>query len=95
MLLLIVFTSLALYLLDKGTIGKYNFVFVILNVMLALVLDSTQSFVQLNSRGILQLINSISKRLQKLLKYFSGTSDFYTFKYSSLTFSNQFFFQQT
>ena len=95
MLLLIVFTSLALSLLDKGRIGTYNFVFVILNVMLALVLDSTQSFVQLNSRGILQLINSISKRLQKLLKYFSGTSDFYTFKYSSLTFSNKFFFQQT
>ena len=53
--------------------------FVILNVVSAIV-DITQSLVQFNSRWILQLINGISKDLQKLLKYFSGTAIF--------TFSN-------
>ena len=49
--------------------------FVILNVALAIV-DITQSLLQFNSRSILQLINGISKHLQKLLKYFSGTVNF-------------------
>ena len=53
----------------------YNLVFVILNVVSAIV-DITQSLVQFNSRWILQLINGISKDLQKLLKYFSGTAIF-------------------
>ena len=35
--------------------------------------DITQSILQFNARSILQLINGISKDLQKLLKYFSGT----------------------
>ena len=38
--------------------------------------DITQSLLQINSRWILQLINGISKDLQKLLKYFSGTAIF-------------------
>ena len=46
---------------------------VILNVVSAIVVN-TQSLVQLNSKRILQLINDgISKDLEKLLKYFSGT----------------------
>ena len=49
--------------------------FVILNVVLTIV-DLTQSLIQFNSRWILQLINDISKELQKLLKYFSGTAIF-------------------
>ena len=43
------FTSFTLSLLDKVTIGTYNFVIVILNVVLAVV-DITQSLVQSNSR---------------------------------------------
>ena len=49
--------------------------FVILNVVSAIA-DITQSLVWFNSRLILQLINGISKDLQKLLKYFSGTAIF-------------------
>ena len=46
---------------------------VILNVVSAIVLH-TQSLVQLNLKRILQLINDgISKDLEKLLRYFSGT----------------------
>ena len=46
-----------------------------LNVVSAIV-DIIQSLVQYNSRWILQLINGISKDLQKLLEYFSGTAIF-------------------
>ena len=49
--------------------------FVILNVV-AVIVEITQSLLQFNSRWILQLINGISKDLQKLLKYFSGTAIF-------------------
>ena len=49
--------------------------FVILNVVSAIV-DITQSLLQFNSRWILQLINGISKYLQKLFKYFSETAFF-------------------
>ena len=49
--------------------------FVILNIVSAIA-DITQSLVQFNSRWILQLINGISKELQKLLEYFSGTAIF-------------------
>ena len=62
-------------MLDKVTIGTYNLVFVILNVV-SVIAYITQSLVQFNSRQILQLINGISKDLQKLLKYFSGTAIF-------------------
>ena len=43
------FTGFTLSLLDKVTIGPYNFVFVISNVVSAVV-EITQSLVQLNSR---------------------------------------------
>ena len=46
--------------------------FVILNVV-SVTVDIMQSLLQSNSRRILQSINCISKDLQKLLKYFSGT----------------------
>ena len=49
--------------------------FIILNVVSATV-DIMQSLAQFNSRWILRLINDISKDLQKLLKYFSGTAIF-------------------
>ena len=49
--------------------------FVILNFVSAIV-DITQSLVQFNSRWILQVINGISKDLQKLLKYFKETAIF-------------------
>ena len=62
-------------MVDKVTTGTYNFVFVILNAVLAIV-DITQSLLQFNSRWILQLINGISTDLQNLLKYFSGTAIF-------------------
>ena len=70
------FTSFALSLLDKVTIGAYNFVFVILNVETPTTLDITQYFIQLNSRLVLQLINGISNDPQKSPKYFSGTAIF-------------------
>ena len=44
--------------------------------MLSAIADITQLLLQFNSKWILQLINSISKDLQKLLKYFSGTAIF-------------------
>ena len=47
--------------------------FVILNIVSAIV-DITQSSLQYNSRLIIQLINGISKDLQKLLKCFSWTA---------------------
>ena len=50
-------------------------VFAILNVVSAIV-DIAQSLLQFNSRWILQLTNGISKDLQKLFKYFSGTAVF-------------------
>ena len=69
------FNSFTLPLLDKVTIGTYNLVFVILNVVSTIV-DITQSFLQFNSRWILQLINGISNDLQMLLKYFSVAAIF-------------------
>ena len=45
------------------------------NVVSAIV-DITQSLLQFHSRLILQLINCISNVLQKLLKYFRGTTIF-------------------
>ena len=50
---------------DKVAIGTYHVVFVILNFVSAI-----------ESICILQLLNGISKDLQKLLKYFSGTAIF-------------------
>ena len=58
----------------------YNFLLVILNAVTPTTLDITQFLAQFNSRWILQFISDISKDLQKLLKYFSGTAIF--------TFSN-------
>ena len=49
--------------------------FVISNVVSAIA-DVIQSLLQFSSRLIFQLINGISKDLQKLLKYFSGTAIF-------------------
>ena len=58
------FTSFTLSLLDKVTIGFYNLVFVILNVV-STIIDITQSLLQFNSKWILQLISGICNDLQK------------------------------
>ena len=44
------FVGFTLSLVDKVTIGTYNFVFVILNVVSPVMLDITQFLIQLNSR---------------------------------------------
>ena len=67
---------------DKVTTGTYNFVPLIVKIILlglAFVLslpaaDRTQHFVHLSSNYTLQLINGISSNLQKLLKHFNGTA---------------------
>ena len=56
--------------------GTYNFLFVILNVLLPILSDITQFLVQFTSRYILQLIKGMSNNHQKLIKYFSGTAIF-------------------
>ena len=56
--------------------GTYNFLFVILNVLLPILSDITQFLVQFTSRYILQLIKDMSNNRQKLIKYFSGTAIF-------------------
>ena len=58
--------------------------FVILNVLSLLLSDTTQFLVLFISRWILQLIKSIAKDLQKLLKYFSETTSFAFFHAPSL-----------
>ena len=61
------------------TIGTYNFVLVILNVVLLTSLptvDITKFLVQFNLRCILQLISGISNDLKKMDRYFSGTTIF-------------------
>ena len=66
----------------KVTTGTYNFVSLIVKVTLlelAFVLstpaaDKTQYFVHLSFNSTLQLINGVSRDLQKLLKYFNGTA---------------------
>ena len=59
--------------------GTCNIAPVILNFAEPPVLDKIQSSIQLTSRWILQLINAISNDLQKLLKYFNGTTIFASF----------------
>ena len=65
--------------LDKVAIGTCNLVFVISNFAEFLALDKMQSSVQLSSRWTLQFISGISNDLQKLLKYFNGTTVFVFF----------------
>ena len=48
----------------------------ILNFVEFAAFDKMQSSIQFNSRGTLQLTNGISNDLQKLLKYFNGTTIF-------------------
>ena len=63
---------------DKVTTGTYNFLCWILKIILELVslpaAGKTQYFVHLSFNSALQLINSISSDLQKLLKYFNDTA---------------------
>ena len=69
-------------LADKVTTGTYNFISLIVKIILLLLTlsltlsapaaDKTQYFVQLNFNSTLQLINCISRDIQKLLQYFNG-----------------------
>ena len=70
------FVKFTLSLVDKVTIGTYNFVLVILNVVAPTILDIKQFLVQLSSKLILQLVNGISNDLKKLDIYFKGTTIF-------------------
>ena len=74
-------------LAEKVTTGAYNFVYLIVNIILlslSLLLiifpvppaDKTQYFLHLNFNSTLQLINDISSDLQKLIKYFNGAAIF-------------------
>ena len=70
---------------DKVTTGTYNFVFLIVEIILlalasSLILfslpatDKTQYFARLSFNSTLQIIHGISYDLQELLKYFNGTT---------------------
>ena len=70
-------------LADKVTTGTYNFVSLIVKIILLETIlltlslpaaDKTQHFVHLSFNSTLQLISGISSNLQKLLKYFNGTA---------------------
>ena len=71
-----------LSLADKVTTGIYNFVSLILKIILsrlAFVLslhaaDKRQSFVHIRFNSTLRLISGISSDLQKSLQYFNGTA---------------------
>ena len=58
---------------DKVTTWTQSFVSVILNLLFPVELAITQVDDDVQKRLTLQLINSISKVLQKLLQYFNGT----------------------
>ena len=76
------FDNFLLSLADKVTTGRYNFVSLIVKVVLvelvfalsAPAADKAQYFVHLIFNSTLQLINGNSSDLQKLLKYFNGTA---------------------
>ena len=58
------------------TIGTLSLATVILKVEFPATLLNPQFSLHVNERSILQLINGLSSDLQKLLKYFSGTTIF-------------------
>ena len=76
------FGSFWLSFTDKMTTGIYNFVSLIVRIILlelasllsAPIADKTQYFVHLSFSSTLPLISSISRVLQKLIKYFNGTT---------------------
>ena len=90
------FDSFWLSLVDKVTTGTYNFVSLIVKIMLlssllplalsAPATDKTQCFVHLSSNSTLELINRISSDLQKLLKYFNSTAIITFFRISIAAF---------
>ena len=68
------FDNLALSSVDIVTTGTESFALVIVKVEFPTKLDRTQFGFHVNESSTLQLINGISNDLQKLLKYFSGTT---------------------
>ena len=71
--------KITLSLVDKVTIGKFNLASVISNLSESPELDKMHPSIQFKSSCIFQLINGISSDLQKLLKYFNGTTVFVFF----------------
>ena len=67
------FDRFALSQIDKDSTGTQSFVFVIANVLAPVELVIKQFTAQVKMRQIYK-INSISRVLQKLLKYFNTTS---------------------
>ena len=61
-------------LADKVTTGTYNFLSLIVKIILSLLpaADKTQCFVHISFNSTLQLINGISSDLQKSMKYCNG-----------------------
>ena len=66
--------SFALSWIDKVIAGKDSFACAILNFAIPVAEEITQSSDQVKMRLISQLINGISRVLQKLLKYFNDTA---------------------
>ena len=73
------FAKFALSLVDKVTIGTCNLASVIAHFAESLSPDKIQSLIKFSSRQTLQFINGVSHDLQKLLKYFNGTTIFASF----------------
>ena len=74
------FLRFTLSLVDKVvTIVTCNLATIIVNFAESPAFDKMQPSIQFNSRWILQLINCISNDLQKLLRYFNGTTTFVFF----------------
>ena len=67
-------------LVDKVSRGTYHLASIIVNFAESPELDKVQSSIQFNLRRLLQLINYISSDLQKLLRYFNGTTILVFFK---------------
>ena len=83
------FVKFTLSLVDEVTTGTCNLASVILNFADSPALDKMQSSIRFNSRWFLQFLNGIFNDLQKLHRYFNGTTIFvlYTGLFVLLTVS--------
>ena len=69
----------AQFLEDKVTVVTCNLASFVANFAESPAQDKIQSSIQFNSRKTLQFINDVCNDLQKLLKYFNGTTMFASF----------------
>ena len=83
------FVKFTLSLVDKVTIGTCNLASVILNFAESPSLHQCPMHfsIQFDTKWVLKLINDIYNDLQKLLKYFNGTTNF-VFFYRAICISN-------